>query len=88
MKFRAEIEGRDSPIILNGRNAWALHQLMAAGLAGVSTVERPAPRWSSYVSNLRQKGIIIDTIMEPHGGDYPGNHGRYILRSAVAVQAI
>lgn len=88
MKFKAKIEGRDAPITLNGRTAWALQQLMTAGLKGVSTVERPAPRWSSYVAALRDKGINIDTVMDPHGGAYPGRHGRYVLRSAVAVEPV
>lgn len=88
MKFKAKIEGRDAPIILTGRTAWALKQLQTAGLKGISTVDRPAPRWSAYVWALRQKGICIDTLRERHGGDFPGSHGRYVLRSAVAVQAI
>jgi len=85
MEFKATIEGRDSPIILKGRTAWALYQLMTAGLRGISTVANPAPRLSAYVHSLREIGIIIDTVPEKHGGDFPGIHGRYVLRSKVSA---
>ena len=37
--------------------------------------------------NLRQIGIDIDieTVHEPHKGQFPGTHARYILRSHVEL---
>lgn len=34
--------------------------------------------------NLRELGVETETITEPHEGDFPGHHGRYVLRSGVA----
>jgi len=30
-------------------------------------------------------GERIETVREPHGGPFPGEHARYMLRSAVRV---
>ncbi|MXQ08041.1 hypothetical protein GQ651_09315 [Alphaproteobacteria bacterium GH1-50] len=87
MKLSVTIEGYDSPIALKGRTAWALQQLIIAGSTGVSTVDRPAPRWSAYVEKLRKKGIHVDTKWERHGGAFPGRHGVYVLRSVVQIEA-
>ena len=65
------------------RLCWTLEALMQAGEVGCTPRDRPAPRWSMYVADLRKKGVEIDTVREPHGGDYPGWHGRYVLRSKV-----
>jgi hypothetical protein len=45
----------------------------------------PAPRWSQYISLLRQKGLVIETVLERHGGPYGGRRGRYILRSLIEI---
>lgn len=66
-----------------GREAWALDQLLKAGKAGVTTLQRPAPRWSHYVYLLRRDGVKIETKHECHGGPFSGHHGRYFLRSRV-----
>lgn len=71
-------------INVKGRDRWALEELRKAGGKGCTPIKNPAPRWSAYVFNLRERGVEIDTITEPHGGDYAGHHGRYVLRSAVA----
>lgn len=76
--------GETFRIHVKGRPLWALGQLMRAGLKGCTPITNPAPRWSSYVHLLRSMGVEIETIHEPHGGDYPGHHGRYILRSGIA----
>ena len=34
---------------------------------------------------LRKRGIDIVTLPERHDGDYPGNHARYVLKSAVSL---
>jgi len=46
--------------------------------------DNPAPRWSAYVHNLRESGVEIETVTEPHGGDFAGHHGRYVLRCGVS----
>jgi hypothetical protein len=66
-----------------GREAWALRHL--AGRAGVTTLSQPAPRWSHYIYRLRRAGLGISTDYETHSGDFPGNHGRYRLETAVTV---
>lgn len=71
---------------IKGRDLWALRELVKAGRYGLTAIERPAPRWSAYIFNLRALGLNIETVHEPHGGPYPGTHGRYVLRSPVAIQ--
>lgn len=69
-------------ITVLGRDEWALDQLRKAGLKGCTPITQPAPRWSAYIYNLRKLGVEIETITEPHDGDFPGRHARYVLRSA------
>lgn len=71
-------------IIVKGRDRWALEELRKAGLDGITSYTNPAPRLSAYIHNLRELGVEIETITEPHDGDFPGHHGRYVLRSGVA----
>lgn len=71
-------------IVVSGRDRWALEQLRKAGGKGCTPVENPAPRWSAYVFNLRELGVEVETITEPHEGDFPGHHARYVLRSGVS----
>ena len=68
-----------------GRDAWALDQLISGGLIGVTSIERPAPRWSHYVFKLRRGGVNVETIDEPHGGAYSGTHARYVLRTSLRI---
>lgn len=73
-------------IYVEGRNAWALDNLIRAGNAGCTPIDNPAPRWSAYVFKLRHEyRLHIETIDEPHGGPYAGTHARYVLRSVVRV---
>ena len=58
---------------------------MKACRRGVTPIERVGPRWSHYVFILRGEGLDIETIREPHGGDYPGHHGRNVLHSDVGI---
>lgn len=62
--------------------------LVEAGTTGVTPVTRPAPRWSAYVFVLRELGIPIETIREPHEGNYPGTHARYVLLCDAEVQLL
>jgi hypothetical protein len=70
---------------VRGRDAWTLAELVKAGPGGITTLERPAPRWSHYVFKNRRAGIDIETIHEGHAGPYSGAHARYVLRSPVEV---
>jgi hypothetical protein len=64
---------------------WTLFHLAKSGTTGITTIERPAPRWSAYVHELRKMGIQIETEMEPHEGAYSGHHARYRLACEVQV---
>jgi hypothetical protein len=75
--------GEPFTIEAKGRDAWALDQLREAGPKGCTTIEQPALRWSAYVHNLRGLGVPIETLTEPHGGEFSGTHGRYVLRCEV-----
>ncbi len=77
-----------SRMVLSGREAWALNQLHCAGTRGCTPIDNPAPRWSGYVHCLRKAGFDIETITEPHGGQFAGTHARYVLRSHVIVREV
>ena len=71
---------------LTGRDAWALAELVRAGKKGVTPLDAPGPRWSAYVHKLRHEhSLIIETVNEPHGGDYAGIHARYVLKTPVRI---
>ncbi len=70
-------------IYVKGREAWALDRLRWAGAKGCTPITEPAPRWSAYILKLRGRGVPIETIYEPHGGEFAGHHGRYVLRADV-----
>lgn len=70
---------------LDGRLGWAMANLALAGTKGVTPIDHPAPRWSAYVFDLREKGIPIETEMEPHAGAYSGHHARYRLACEAQV---
>ena len=70
-------------ITVSGRERWALEMLMRANKSGCTPINNPAPRWSAYVFDLRGQGVKIETCTEPHAGPFPGNHGRYVLKSVV-----
>jgi hypothetical protein len=73
---------------LKGRLGWAKAQLVEVGLDGLTPMARQAPRWSAYVFDLRELGIPIETHMEPHEGNYPGTHARYVLSCDAQVQLL
>ncbi|MHC2584184.1 winged helix domain-containing protein [Bradyrhizobium diazoefficiens] len=72
-------------IVIVGRAAWALLELLTAGNIGCTYIDNPAPRWSGYIHKLRKLGATIDTLQEAHGGPFAGFHARYVLRSSVTV---
>jgi hypothetical protein len=68
-----------------GRDAWALSQLISAGADGCTPITHVGPRWSHYIWKLRTvHGLDVETIDEPHGGEFKGMHARYVLRTRVA----
>lgn len=88
-RFTIHTDGADPfTLAIEGRELWALERLMRAGPKGCTPISEPGPRWSAYVHKLRRMGVGIETRHEPHGGAYPGSHGRYILKAcAVKVRA-
>jgi hypothetical protein len=74
-----------SPAAINvsGRDRWALEFLIRAANKGCTPIDTPGPRWSAYVYNLRNLGVCIETLNEPHKGPFSGTHARYVLRSTV-----
>ncbi len=72
-------------INLEGRNAWALRELVSAGVHGCTPIDTPGPRWSAYVFNLRKAGLEIETVQEIHDGEFPGTQARYVLRSSINI---
>lgn len=70
-------------IAVKGRDRWALEQLRIAGAKGCTPIDQPAPRWASYIHNLRAAQVPIDTLHEPHEGPFAGTHARYVLRARV-----
>jgi hypothetical protein len=75
----------DISVRVVGRAGWGLLQLIAAGPTGLTTLTRPAPRWSDYVFKLRRAGFVINTAEEGHEGTFAGHHGRYTLVDRVSV---
>jgi hypothetical protein len=74
------------PFTVLGREAWALLELLKTGSQGCTPIDHPGPRWSAYVYALRHEcGLDIETLHETHKGPFPGNHARYVLRSAVEI---
>ena len=79
-------DGSHRRIQLLGRNAWALIELVRAGVKGCTPLTHPGPRWSAYVHRLRHDyGLDIATIHEAHSGPFPGSHARHVLRSECQV---
>ena len=76
----------DQVVQTKGRESWCLAHLIATGPKGFTTLERPAPRISHYVFQLRHHhGLPVETLDEAHGGPYRGTHARYRLGVPVAI---
>ena len=90
MKIRATIETEDGPktIELSGRLGWTLAHLIDAGPRGITPLEAPALRWSSYVHKLRERGVPIETELEEHGGAYCGRHARYRMTCTATAEEV
>jgi hypothetical protein len=63
VQIKAELAGGDR-ITVNGRDAWALSELIAGGMIGVTPLHNPAPRWSHYIFKLRKAdGLMHRTCL-------------------------
>ena len=70
-----------------GRDAWALGELILAGADGCTPITHVGPRWSHYIWKLRTVyGLAIESVEEQHGGEFAGQHARYVLRAACHSQ--
>jgi len=68
------------------RFIWALKQLMEVGAKGLTGADLPpGTAWNRYVHELRRLGFNIECIHERHGGEFPGTHGRFRLRSLCTI---
>ena len=84
---RAKVPG-SQPFTVKGQIARTLITLVNAGTAGVTALEVVswAFRLSHYVMVLRHKHrLAIQMHWEAHEG---GKHGRYVLRTTVAIVAV
>lgn len=79
----SNLEQESIKITVSGRTLWGLESLIQAGAIGCTPIDTPGPRWSAYVFNLRELGVEITSVTEPHGGPFAGHHARYVLRSRV-----
>ena len=86
--LKVQLNGSDGRVIsVTGRCAQTLDKLIEAGNRGITSFHHPGPRLSHYIMCLRRQGIAIETQDERHGGQFSGEHGRYVLRAAVHVLA-
>ena len=82
--------GRERAIRTVGRFAQTLRALVKAGPAGVTALDLSswAVRLGHYVWVLMKRhGLNIATVIEEHGGSYPGRHGRYTILDRVRIVA-
>lgn len=70
-------------LVLSKRAIFFLEEMMAAGATGITTIDYPGVRVGDAIHKLRKAGVKIETQYEQHGGEFSGNHGRYVLRSRV-----
>lgn len=70
---------------LHGREAQTMQMLVKNGDMGISSLHHPGIRLSHYIFKLRGYGFIIETINTSHGGDFPGHHAVYVLRSETTI---
>ena len=86
LQIKARLLSDGNAFSVQGRDAWALLELAAAGPKGCTPIDNPGPRWSGYVFNLKRTyGLDIETRYEPHRGAFPGTHARYVLLSPVEI---
>lgn len=74
-------------IVVPGRAGWALNELAKAGERGCRSIDfPPGLRWAHFVYLLRHEyELLIETEHEAHGGQFPGSHAVYRLKSPVRI---
>ena len=86
LTVKTHLLSNGTTITVQGRNAWALLELVNAGSRGCTPIDNPGPRWSGYVFNLKHNcGLKIETRREPHHGAFPGTHARYVLHTPIEI---
>src|SRR3712207_8850999 len=60
----------DQNIVLPGREAWAMENLLRQGEKGCTPIDVPGPRWSSYVHKLRRRGRSEEHTSELQSRQY------------------
>jgi hypothetical protein len=79
-RFRGtSTDGTAYDVTVNGWTRCVLESLIQAGERGCSCFSHPLQNWSDFILPLRRLGIQIEVHMEPHFGDFPGTHARYVL---------
>ena len=74
------------PLVVRGRAAWCLKELLLAGSFGITGCRGRGRRLAAHIYILRRRyNLEITTQFEPHGGSYPGHHARYRLSSEIKV---
>lgn len=73
--------------VVPGRVGWALNELVKAGQRGCSASDFSAGlRLAHFVYLLRHEHqLLIETEHEAHGGQFPGSHAVYRLRTPVHI---
>ena len=71
------------PLTLTKRAAWVLGELLAAGPEGISKISYAGVNIGDAILKCRKAGVRIETQHEPHGGEFSGHHGRYVLQSRI-----
>jgi hypothetical protein len=90
LRTKFKIGDADRVIEVQGQEARALNALVAAGTAGITSLEVStwALRLAHYCFKLKKQGLIIECERERHGGPVPGKHGRYRLHTPVQIVEI
>ncbi len=54
LKITARVLPDGLPFTIQGRDAWALSELIEAGAKGCTPIDHPGPRWSAYPRSTRR----------------------------------
>ena len=71
------------PLKLKKRAQFFLEEMIAAGAAGITSIDYPGVRVANGIFKLGKAGVAVETIYESHDGEYAGRHALYVLTSTV-----